>query len=91
MPRGVNEVHGIRSTILGFVLNGHRMGLDRDPPLPLQVHIIQHLVTELTLINGLGQFKHAVGKRRLPMINMGNNTKISNMAKVGHRFNHLTF
>ena len=43
------------------VLHPHRPGLDRDSPLPLELHVIEHLLLELTLFHRAGRLQQAVG------------------------------
>ena len=54
MPGSVDEIQFICFTILRCVGHGHRMGLDGNAPLALQVHRVQQLILHLTLANRIG-------------------------------------
>ncbi len=77
MAGRVNQVQLVSLAVLGLVKHGDRMGLDRDAALLLQVHRIEQLVLHLARGNGAGAMQQPVGKRRLPMINMGDDAEIS--------------
>jgi hypothetical protein len=58
------------------------MGLDGDAPFPFQVHGIEELLLHFASGDGAGAVEEAVGKSRLPMINMGDDAEISYMCGV---------
>ena len=60
------------------------MGLDGDPPLPLQFHRIQHLRLHLALGKGSGQLQQPVGERGFAMIDVGDDGKVADVCAV-HR------
>ncbi len=43
MAGGINQVKNILFPILGPVYNTDSLRLDRNPALPLQIHVVQHL------------------------------------------------
>ena len=76
MSRGINQIEDIFFTIVHiFHLDG--VALDGDATLTLQVHVIKHL--SLSDLYGLGEFQHSVSQRRLSVIDMRNDTEISDM------------
>ena len=52
---------------------------DRNPTLTLNIHLIQKLVVHLARRNSASEFKQPIGKCGLAVINVRDNTKISNM------------
>src|SRR5450759_3519793 len=58
------------------------MRLDGDAAFLLEVHGIEQLRLHVARGDGAGAMQQAVGKRRLPMINMGNDAEIANMRCV---------
>ena len=76
MTRGINQIEDIFFTIV-HILHLDGVALDSDTTLTLQVHVIKHL--SLSDLNGLGEFQHPVCQRRLAMIDMRNDTEISDM------------
>ena len=84
MAGRINQVQLVGLAVLGRVQHRDRMGLDGDAPLAFQVHRIEQLVLHVAGGDGAGAVQQAVRKRRLPMINMGNDAEISDMRCV-HR------
>ena len=64
------------------VLHPHRPGLDRDSPLPLELHVVEHLLLELPLLYRAGRLQQAVGQRTLAMVNVGDDRKIADVFAV---------
>src|ERR1043165_1641283 len=85
MAGSVDEVELVRFAVLGLVRHGDRMGLDGDAAFAFQVHGIEYLSLHVAGGDGAGLVQQAVGKRRLPMINMGDDAEITDMSSV-----HLT-
>jgi hypothetical protein len=50
--------------------------------LSFQVHIIQHLVHHLALVNGLGHFQQAVSERTFAMVNVRNDAEVADIFLV---------
>ena len=82
MARGVNEVEDILLAILGVINRADSLGFDRDSALPLQFHVVQHLLLHLTLREKTGHLDDAVRQGGFSMVDVCNNTKISDFALV---------
>jgi hypothetical protein len=52
------------------------MSLDGNAPLPLEVHRIQQLILLVSVGDRTGGLQQPVRKRRLPVIDVSNNTKV---------------
>ncbi len=89
MSRGVDEIEDILLSVLRLVDDPRGLGLDRDAPLPLDIHIVQHLRLHFPLRQGAGQLNDPVRQRRLAVVNVGNDTKISDFALIDFCFFHL--
>ena len=83
MPGRVDQVELVDLAIGGGVFEGDRIALDRDAPLTLDIHTVEDLVTELSILNRAAGLDQAVGERRLPMVDMGDDAEI---AYVFHEF-----
>lgn len=70
MPRRVDQVEGIDISILRLVLHRHWMRFDGDAALALQIHGIEQLLLHLAVFNRMREFHHAVGQRRLSVVDM---------------------
>ena len=84
VARGVDEVQFVPRSRRMVEVDPHRVRLDRDPPLPLQVHVVEHLVAHLSLGDGAGAFQQAIGKRRFPMVDVGDDGEVTDARLVGH-------
>jgi hypothetical protein len=62
----VDEVEDVALPLESDVLR-----LDRDAPLPLEVHRIEVLGPHVAWIHGAAQLEDAVGQGRLPVIDVG--------------------
>ncbi len=79
----VNQVEVVAHTVLGLVVDAHRLGLDRDPALPLQLHRVEELCLHLALGDRPGPLQQPVGQRGLPVVDMGDDAEVANTR--GHR------
>ena len=77
MAGSVNEVELIRLAVRSRIHHPNGVRLDGDAALALQIHCIEHLRLHLACRQRAGQLQQAVGKRALPMINMGDDREIS--------------
>src|SRR5947209_871287 len=66
------------------------MRFDRDATLFLEVHRIEQLVLHLARRDRTGPVQQAIGKRRLPMIDMGDDAEIADVRCV-HLLNSAQF
>ena len=81
VARRVHQVELVGDAVLG-PLEPDGLRLDGDPALALDIHIVEHLRAHLTFGEATGRLDQAVGERRLPMVDMGNNTEISDEIQV---------
>ena len=84
MTRSINKV---KCVLFAFVhrMHLHRLKLDCDTSLAFQIHLIQKLLFHFPLFDCLGKLKQPISKRRLTVVNMGDNTKIANMVLTHKR------
>ena len=75
VARSVNEVEGIIVPAV-LVLHLHRMALDCDTLLLLQIHRVQHLILHIPGIQGVGDFEHPVGKSAFAVVDVCDNAEI---------------
>ena len=62
VTRRIDQMQGVRLPILGPVPNRDRMGLDRDPAFPLQVHRVENLVFGFSGRNSTRGFEEPVSE-----------------------------
>jgi len=82
MAGGVDQVEDIGLAVPGFIGQPHRLGLDGDAALALDVHGIEHLLLHLAVLQAPGFLDQPVGQRRFAMVDMRNNGEV---ADVGNR------
>lgn len=66
-------------TVVARVQNPNGLGLDRDAPLPLDVHSVENLVHPVPLGDGMRRVQQPVGQRTLTVIYMSNNAKVTSI------------
>ena len=81
VPRRVDQVELVQLPLVP-VFHPHRPGLDRDPTLPLELHVVEHLLLELTLFHRAGRLQQPVGQRALAMVDVGDDRKIADVLAV---------
>ena len=82
VPRRVHEVE-----LVALPLQPHRLRLDGDPALALDVHVVEDLgvAGHLAVGEPAGRLDQPVGERRLPMVDMRDDAEIADFANVFHR------
>ena len=89
VARRIDQVQLIELPVPGLVRQPHRPGLDRDAPLPLQVHVVQQLLRHLPLGHRLAPLQQTVRQGGLAVVDMGDDGKISNIALFRHSSDNL--
>ena len=86
MARRVHQVELIGLAVGRLPFEPHRLGLDGDPALALDVHIVEHLLVAAHLAVGeaAGGLDQPVGERRLAVVDMGDDAEIADLGDVGH-------
>ena len=72
VTRGVDQVDDV-------VVPGqpNRLELDRDSPLPLQVHRVEVLGPHVSGVDGPRQLEHPIGQRRLAVVDVGDDRRVA--------------
>jgi hypothetical protein len=77
MPRRVNQVKNVFVTVLGLVRHAGGLQLNGNSPLPFQVHTIEVLSFHIPVTDCAGAHQQSIGQRRLTVIDMGNDGKVT--------------
>ena len=77
VPRRIEQIQPIGLARLRCIIHRHRMRLDRDAALPLQVHRIEQLVLPIALLDGARALQQPVRQRRLAVIDVRDDAKIA--------------
>jgi len=78
----VDQVELVRLTVPGLVVERHRIALDRDAPLALDIHRVEDLIPELTVFYRATGLDQAIRKRRFTVIDVGDNAEIASLFHV---------
>ena len=65
-------------------LEPHVLGLDGDAPLALEVHRVEVLGPHVAGVDGAGELEEAVGERRLPVVDVGDDAEVAEPVEPGH-------
>src|SRR5262249_16560284 len=72
----VDEVQLVDGAVVRGVAQTHRLRLDGDAALALEVHLVEELVDLLALRQRAGGLEEAVGERGLPLIDVGDDREV---------------
>ena len=82
----VGEVHMTRRIdqvqLMALPGHAHRLGLDRDPPLALEIHRIEQLLAHVAVGHGVRELQNPVGQGRLPVVDVGDDREVADAALV---------
>ena len=84
MARRVHQVQFIGLAVFRDIVEAHRLRLDGDAALLLDIHVVEHLRAHLAIGQAPGALDQAVGQGRLAMVDMGDDRKVADVRKVGH-------
>src|SRR5262249_53838534 len=69
--------------VAGPVEEPHRVGLDGDPALALQIHGVEHLIDGFLRVHGAGECEEPVGQGRFPVIDVRDDGEVSDAGERG--------
>ena len=84
VARRVDQVQDIGPAVLGRIADPHRVGLDGDPALALDIHAVQHLGLHVAIRDSARGLDQPVGQGGFPVVDMRHDRKIADEVKVGH-------
>src|SRR2546428_7044819 len=79
MARRVDQVELVELSVLRVIGHADGVELDRDPPLSLQVHRIEHLLAHEALVEGARQLDQPVGQGGLPVVDVSHDTEVTDV------------
>ncbi len=83
VARRVDQVEDVVLPVLRLVLQAHRVLLDGDAPLALEVHRVEELLGHLALAERAGALHQAVGERRLAVVDVRDDREVPDSALHG--------
>ena len=86
MARRVHQVERYSSPFFARYIEPHRLRLDGDAALALDLHGIEHLLRHFALGQAAAKLDEPVRKRRLAVIDMGDDGEIPDVREWRHAF-----
>ena len=83
VPGRVDQVQLVDLAVGGGVEDPHRLGLDRDAALALEVHRVEQLGPHRARVHGVGELEDPIGQRRLAMVDVGDDREVPDVLLVG--------
>ncbi len=83
MAGRVDEVEDVVLAVLSRVVEAHRLRLDGDAALALDIHRIEHLRPHLALAEAASLLDQPIGKRRLAMVDMRDDGEVADAVDGG--------
>src|SRR5690606_33055375 len=65
----------------GGVVDGDRGGLDGDPPLTFQIHVVEELLAGLAVGERAGGLEQAIGQGALAVVDVGDDGEIADVGE----------
>ena len=82
----VHQVEDVGLAVLRLVVEAHRLRLDGDAALALDVHVVEHLFDHVALGEAARHLDDAVRQRRLAMVDVGDDREVSDLVPGSHSF-----
>ena len=76
---GVDQVEHVGLAVLGLIGQAHRLRLDRDAALALQLHRVEHLVGHISKRHHARGLQQAICQRGLAVVDVRDNAEIANV------------
>ncbi len=77
MPGRVDQVQLVRPAVARGITQGHALRLDRDAPLALERHRVEHLRLHLARLEPAAELDEAVGERGLAVIDVRDDGEVA--------------
>ena len=85
VARRVDEVQLVRLPVVRRVRQRHRVHLDRDAALALEVHRVEQLLFHLAPLHRLGDLEQPVGQRRLAVVDVRDDAEVPHVGGAARR------
>ena len=83
VPWRVDQVEHVVQVVVGLERQPHRLGLDRDAALALDVHPVEVLRPHLTAVDDTRDLEHPVGQSGLAVVDVGDDAEVADARRVG--------
>jgi hypothetical protein len=79
MAGRVDKIEHVILAVARAVIQPHRLRLDGDAALALDIHRIQHLIDHFARFERAGKLNQPVGKRRFAVVDMGDDREVADV------------
>ncbi|CAB5041622.1 unannotated protein [freshwater metagenome] len=83
MAGGVDEVEDVGDAVTSGVGQAHRLALDRDATLALDIHAVEILRAHSATVDDSGDLQHAIGQGGLPVVDVGDDAEVPDDRRIG--------
>ena len=86
VARRINQIENVGFAISRLVFHPGGLELDRDAPLPFQLHVVQELLLHVARRHGSRVLQQTIGQGGFAVVDMGNDAEIADPGNgnVGH-------
>ena len=84
MTRRIHEVERVGLAVPRRIVQAYRLRFDGDAALAFQLHGVEHLLAHLALGKAAALLDQPVGQGRLAMVDVGDDSEITNVRKIDH-------
>ena len=84
MAGSIDEVER-KLLALIVILHLDGVALDGDAALAFKIHIIEYLIDQFLVVQGMSQFQKPIGQSRFAVVDMGYDAKISDVFHCGRK------
>ena len=78
MAGGVDQIDHMFCTVAAAIGEAHRLRLDGDAALALELHRVEHLAGHLALLQAAAALDQPVGEGRLAVVDVGDDRDVAN-------------
>ena len=77
VPRRIDQIEDVVLSIVGPVVHPHRLRLDGDHALALEIHLVEELIASFALRQSVGGIEQAIRQRTLAVVDVGHDAEVS--------------
>ena len=81
---GVDQVEDIILSVVGPIVDTHRVGFDRNSAFALDIHRVQQLFLHIPIRHRIGGLDQPVSESGFPVVDMGNDREIADFRELCH-------
>ncbi len=80
----IDEIELVVLPVASGVGDAHRLRLDGDAALALELHLVQELLLHVARLDGARELEDAVGQRRLAVVDVRDDAEVPDVTEIGH-------